>query len=218
MRLHSLPRIPHLPGSRFGNDDLLVPPESLPDFLEKPVVVVEKLDGVGLTIALDLAGQVDVDMKRDWRNALDGRLLRSARRWVRVHEELLQPFVRDGAHLYAEWVLHRLVISYDRLPAAVVFHGIRDRKGRLSPRDESNPRLHQAGFAVVEPHFRGVIASMPIDSLVPKRSRFGRGRAEGVIVEGSGPKGGRWAKWVASHYRQPKGSEVTGEENRIVER
>ncbi|MBI4818684.1 MAG: hypothetical protein HY791_20615 [Deltaproteobacteria bacterium] len=215
MRFHSLPRVPHLPSSRRGNDDLEVPESELPLFFASPVVIVEKLDGVGLTVALDPGGGVDVDMKREWREALDGRILRAARRWVRVHEDLLEPLVRDGSHLYGEWLLHRLVLRYDSLPAALVFHGIRDRRGRQQPRDEGNARVKERGLAVVEPHFRGVIGQQSLGSLVKNPSQFSRGRAEGIIVEAIDRQGARWAKWVSRRYRQPKGREIELRTNTI---
>lgn len=213
----TLPRIPHLPGSRRGNDDLEVKPAELPLFLESPVVVMEKLDGIGLTIA-DEDGFLNVAMKSDWKNALGGRVLRAARRWVRIHEDLLGPLVSGGNQIYGEWVLHRLVMSYDRLPAAVVFHGCRGSDGKILARVESNPLFQSRGLAVMEPHFRGVIGARSLEALVPKQSGLGRVKAEGIIVERMDSSGAQWAKWVAAHYRQPKGAELSGLLNRVHER
>jgi hypothetical protein len=213
----TIPRVPHLPGSRLGNDDLVVPPEHLGFFLEAPVVVVEKLDGIALTIGDDGFGQLDVALKTDWKVALEGRIHRAARRWLRVHEDLLEPLLSSGTVIYAEWLLHRLATYYDRLPAAVIFHGIRGKDGLLLPRDEVNEKLSRLGFVVLKPHFRGRIGKKSLASLVPKRAHFGSEPAEGIIVERVGANGAKWAKWVAPHYRQPKGKEISGEENRILE-
>jgi hypothetical protein len=208
----TIPRVPHLPGSRLGNDDLTVAEQDLPLFLHNEVVVVEKLDGVALTIGIEL-GELDVAMKTDWKGALAGRILRAARRWVRVHEDVLASLLDDGAQLYAEWLLHRLVTPYDHLPAAVIFHGKRTPDGRLVPRDEVNEALRRKNLAAVDPCFRGVIGDRPLGSLVPKRSRFGKQKAEGIIVETFDGHSARWAKWVAAHYQQPRGRDLRGEEN-----
>ena len=212
----TMPRVPHLPGSRLGQDDLVAGVRLVRALLEEPVVVLEKLDGVALTIATE-GGQLDVAMKEDWRRALGGRVLRAARLWVRIHEDRLRPLVAGGAQLYAEWLLHELETSYDRLPAAVVFHSLRDPKGRLLGRDQANPVFAAHGLAFVEPHFRGVIGRRPLASLVPRRTQFGRGCAEGIIVELARRGRVRWAKWVAAHYRQPTGADLSGRENRVVE-
>lgn len=212
----TVPRVPHLPGSRFGNDDLVVEPEELPLFVEREVVIVEKLDGVAMTIAFDPFGQLDIGLKSDWKGALEGRILRAARRWLRIHEDLLAPFCADGAQLYSEWLLHRLVTPYDRLPSAVVFHGRRMREGHLGRRDEVNAELSAIGLSVMEPIFRGVIGATPFESFVPKKSAFGKKKAEGIIVEAFDGVGSRWAKWVAPHYRQPKGQDLRGVENVVI--
>ncbi|MDP2344880.1 MAG: RNA ligase family protein [Deltaproteobacteria bacterium] len=213
----SIPRVPHLPGSRLGQSDLVVDDGDLPAFLGRPVVVTEKQDGVALTIAFDGAG-VDVAMKRDWSSALNGRILRAARRWVRVHERALLPFVVDGDVLYAEWLLHRLVTRYTALPSAVVFHTWRTTSGALVPRDVANAAFAAAGLAFIEPFFRGVIGERPLKLLLPARARFApKARPEGFIVERVDDDGAAsWAKWVAPHYRQPRGTELTGALNVVV--
>ncbi|MBI5510985.1 MAG: hypothetical protein HY903_19665 [Deltaproteobacteria bacterium] len=213
----TLPRIPHLPGSRRGHDDLTVAPAALRSFLELPVVVVEKMDGIGLTIASDDYGELDVAMKTDWRRALGGRVLRAARRWLRVHRRALAPLAADGQQIYAEWLLHRLVLPYDRLPAAIIFHSLADRSGRLLPRDQANRLFAKHDLAWIAPHFRGVIGRRPLSSLILRRSQLGRCRSEGIIVEATGPDGPCWAKWVAPHYRQPTGKDLAGVENAVLE-
>jgi hypothetical protein len=206
-----------LPGSRLGNDDLQVPKDELSLFLDRPVVVVEKLDGVALTIGLQ-DDVVDVTMKPDWQTALGGAMFNSARRWVRAHDDLLAPLVADGRQLYAEWLHHRLVTRYSRLPAAVMVSGIRDRRGLLWGRAQVNAAARRQGLAASDPVFAGVIGSAArLRALVPKRSKFGDERPEGIIVEAQHNGSARWAKWVAPHYVQPRGKTVKLAFNQVVE-
>lgn len=211
----TIPRIPHLPGSLIGDDDLSLSAEEARPFLTRPVLVSEKTDGVSLTVRLSADGEVRAGLKADWLPALGGRVLRAADLWVRLHEEALRPLVEDGSHVYGEWLWHRLEVAYDRLPSAALLYSMRDARGRLVPRERSLARLRAAGLPVVAPLFAGVIGRRPLSSFCVT-SAWGRQRSEGIIVELRDPAGVRWAKWVRAGYRQPTPRTMGGERNVVV--
>lgn len=211
----TIPRIPHLPGSVVGDDDLVLSPEEAAPFLTRPVVVSEKTDGVSLTVRLSADDEVRAGLKADWLPALGGRVLRAADLWVRLHQDALRPLVEDGSHLYGEWLWHRLEVAYERLPSAALLYSIRDPEGRLVPRARSLSRLRAAGLPVVEPLFTGVIGRRPLASFC-RTSAWGSARSEGIIVERAEGDGVRWAKWVREGYRQPTPRTLTGQRNRVV--
>lgn len=214
-----IPRVPHLSGSRLGQSDLLCSEAEEELCRRTPVVVVEKLDGIAVEFFADDTGGIDVVMKRDWQHALRGRVRQSLRRWVTVHTPRLLPLLHDGRRLYGEWLWHQLVVPYDDLPSAVVFHGIADKDGALAPRLDTMPVLRAQGLAVIEPLLHDVLLFRSWSQLLPRRSAFGAGRPEGIIVEFVDDNGAAgWAKWVAPHYRQPTGRDLTGRLNRVNER
>lgn len=213
-----IPRVPHLKGSRPGQSDLLCDDDDERRCRETPVVIVEKLDGIAVEF-VDVDGEIDVVMKADWRHALKGRVRQAVRRWASVHARRLRPLLKDGQHLYGEWLWHQLVVGYDHLPSCVVFHGIADDKGQLRSRLHTMPILRERGLAVVDPVFVGVVGDRAWSSFVPEKSAFGPAVPEGVVVEfgvGGTSKEVRWAKWVAAHYQQPTGRDLRGTLNRVT--
>ncbi len=210
----TIPRIPHLPGSKVGDDDLALTADEAAPFFTRPVVVSEKTDGISLTVRLSPDGEVRAGLKADWLPALGGRVLRAADLWVRQRERELLPLVEDGAHLYGEWLWHRLEVAYERLPSAALLYGMRDPAGHLVPRPAALARLRAAGLPVVEPLYTGVIGRRPLASFC-RRSAWG-GASEGVVVELVERGRVRWAKWVRPGYRQPTPRAMSGAKNRVL--
>ncbi|MCC7075154.1 MAG: hypothetical protein IT383_27825 [Deltaproteobacteria bacterium] len=211
----TIPRIPHLPGSKVGDDDLVLAPHEAAPFFSRRVVVSEKTDGISLTVRLSPDGEVRAGLKADWLPALGGRVLRAADLWVRQRERELLPLVDDGTHVYGEWLWHRLELAYERLPSAALLYGIRDPAGRLVPRATALARLRSLGLPVVEPLFVGVIGARPLASFC-RASAWGGGVSEGIVVELADQRGARWAKWVRAGYRQPTPRTMSGARNRVL--
>lgn len=211
----TIPRIPHLPGSVVGDDDLVLTPDEAAPFFSRRVVVSEKTDGVSLTVRLSADGEVRAGLKADWLPALGGRVLRAADLWVRQRERELLPLVEDGSHVYGEWLWHRLEVAYQTLPSAALLYSMRDPRGRLVARAESLRRLREAGLPVVEPIFSGVIGRRPLESLCGA-SAWGEANSEGIIIELADRGGVRWAKWVRAGYRQPTPKSMSGNKNVVL--
>jgi hypothetical protein len=204
----SIPRTAHLRGSRVGHEDIVLTDDDERVIRRIPVTIVEKLDGIAVAFSLE-RGAVAVTMRRSW----SGRdtVHADAQRFARVHERELTPLLEGGAVLYGEWLKHRLVLRYQKLPSAVIFHG-RSRGDSFEPRAISNRAIAAAGFAVMTPLFHGVVGDRAWSSFLPPRSAFSRQRPEGIIVDVQG----RWTKWVAPHYRQPLPSIVGSARNRVL--
>jgi len=214
--ISTIPRIPHLPGSRVGEGDLVLSEAEAREFTRRPVVVCEKLDGISLTVRRNAFGELAAALKAEWRRALGGRIQRAADLWVQLHHRALDRVVRGDVHLYGEWLWHRLAVAYDRLPCEAVFYGLRrGGEGALLPYAAVRRRLAGSGLAWSEPVFEGVLGARGLERLMG-RSRFGRERGEGFIVELSGRSGVRWAKWVRPTYEQPVPARLSGLKNGVV--
>ena len=213
----SIGRIAHLPGSNASDDDIVLTDDEAAPFFSRRAVVSEKLDGISLTARLSVTGDVKAGLKPDWMRALDGRVQRAADLWVKLHEDLLRPLVEDGTHVYGEWLWHRVHTPYDRLPSAALLYSMRDKRGRLVPRERALARMRARGLPIVEPLFKGVLGSPAKLARLCARSRWADARAEGLVVEIEERGFGRWAKWVEPGYRQPAARDMTGEKNVVVE-
>jgi hypothetical protein len=212
----TIPRIPHLPGSNAAPDDLVLDAEEAKPFFTRPAVIVEKLDGISLTVRRSALGGVGAGLRDLWRDALGGRVQRAADLWMQLDGRRLLPLVRGGSQLYGEWLWHRLVIPYDRLPGPVLWYALRDPKGRLVPRRRVMALLREAGLPASDPVYYGVIGRRSLSSFC-RRSRWARARGEGLVVEIVVDGEVRWAKWVRRSYDQPTPASVSGAHNGVVE-
>ncbi len=212
-----MPRIAHLPGSSPGRDDMLLDGAAARPFFEEPVIVTEKLDDVSLTVGKDALGELGCGFRGGWDGALGGRLARAARLWLELNADRLEPLARGGRVLFGEWLWHRFSVAYDRLPDAVVFYGVRDRRGRILPRCEGLELLRAGGLPIPEVRFEGVLGRRQLAKLCG-RSQFGGERAEGLVLELRDARPVRWAKWVRADYAKPAYRGLTGEKNLVRER
>jgi hypothetical protein len=213
--ISTIPRIPHLPGSRIGEGDLVLSRDEARPFLSRRVVVREKLDGISLTVRRSAFGDLAAALKAEWRNALGGRIQRAADLWVQLHQRELEPLVGEHDQLYGEWLWHRLAVVYDRLPSEVAFYGLRQAGGELVPWKQVKRRLAASGLTLSEPIFEGVLGARKLETLVG-RSLWGSGRSEGLIVELAAGSRVRWAKWVRGSYTQPDPRRLSGLKNRVL--
>ena len=215
MILSSFPRIPHLPGSNASVEDLLLDDKAARRFLSKRVVVFEKLDGLNVTFDLTGRGRVTTALKSEWKGVLMQGVGRSLDIWIRQREDALRDLLQHGT-LYGEWMRHQVHVPYDMLPDAFLGFALWRRRGGFMPQRAFARLLTAHGIASVTPVFAGRLSTM--DALVSHvgRSRYGKERMEGLIVEvDDDDSEHRFAKWVDPAYAHPKKGVLVGALNTV---
>lgn len=171
--------------------------------MARPLHVEEKLDGFNISIARDETGW-PVAFARSGKTAHDrGRQLGRIRAFVGSHvEELAECFV-EWPVVYAEWMMRQHSVEYDELPSWLVVLDLWavDRGfAALADRD----RICSAAGLVTPPELHdGLVHNEAALEKLCMGSRFGTGRAEGVVLRdvslvGAGPV----AKWLAPWFRR----------------
>lgn len=187
------PRIPHLSASSaVGGDDIVLDSGAPGLLVGREVVVEEKLDGMNVMIRLvDGAPRVGTRGGADTmdRSGERGRVAA----WAAVHRDELARGLGADRLLFAEWLLRRHAVPYDRLPAELVGIDVYDvAAATFLAVDERDAVLAAVGIPRPPVRFRGVLRDLrELDALFGP-SAFGEGvRAEGLIVrpvDGSEPR------------------------------
>lgn len=216
----SFPRIPHLEGSAFDVDDVVLDAAESKRWLQRDVRAFEKLDGINVTFMCVGRGHVRYAIKKEWKGALGGRIERALDVWTLQHKDGLQKALKDGAHLYGEWLWHKISVGYRELPAPMLGISFRDEAGRLLPFDVATERICAAGVVPTRPIFSGVLKTKKKLAALAKVSAFGADSTEGVIVEAADTRFIReeagWCKWVRADYAHPRRETLNGDKNGLV--
>lgn len=181
------PRTPYLWEPDFGSsDDRIVPRAERAEWLRRPVVVEEKLDGANVTIWTD-GGRIQV-ASRGGPGAMDrAGQLGPLRARVNAQYEALHALLDGGRTLYAEWLWLTHTVSYDHLPDHLVALDVRLPDtgsvdvgfAEVATRDRL---LADAGLAGPPRLFTGVLGTdKAVDALIGT-SRFGEQSMEGVVL------------------------------------
>jgi hypothetical protein len=214
----TFPRIRHLPTSHASADDLWWSDREAHRFLEQPVVVVEKLDGINVTFARGPGGRIESALKSDWSGSLDGALARAVEVFAWQRRDALHALLDGDLHAHGEWMGHRVSIGYDALPDVFIGTSLLDRRGRFLERLESDARFRAVGLVAKEPLLVGSLSSMARLRALAGRSRFSRARMEGLVVTlraDENPET-RYAKWVGRWYEHPTPGALLGMRNRLA--
>jgi len=176
------PRIAHLvPGRGGTGDDRVLPPGRLASFLERPVLVEEKLDGANVMLWLE--DDVVRSSLRAGPGALDrAGQLGALRAWVGPRSDQLRALLSGELVLYAEWLHRTHSIRYDRLPSYLIGLDLRSAGGRFLGPGERDERFDQAGIDPPPELARGVTRSVADLDALAGLSRFGHEAMEGVVV------------------------------------
>lgn len=155
------PRIPHLVArTGMDSDDHVLEPAARRNLLSAEVIVEEKLDGANIAIWIDDGAPQAAT--RGGVGAVDrsGHLGR-IRAWIGEHADDLRAALGERRALYAEWLLLRHRVGYDRLPAPLVGLDLLDRSSQafleLHDRDV---RLAQLEIPLPPRLFCGVLGTI----------------------------------------------------------
>ena len=176
------PRIPHLLRTVAATrDDLVLDEDTRRLFLERDVVVEEKLDGASVALWLDTAGAVRAVGRSGLGGQDRGQQLGRLRAWVGERHDALGSLLADGAVLYGEWLWKRHSVRYDRLPDWFIGFDLllSDRFLGVAERDE---RLRLAAVQAPPSLFRGTLGHAEKLDALAESSRVGRNAAEGTIL------------------------------------
>jgi hypothetical protein len=212
------PRIAHLLPGRGTRDDLELSVSERHVFLQRPVVVEEKLDGANVALWWQ-----DGWIACAGRSGPDGqdraRQLGPLRAWAAEHVDQLRPVLTDDVVLYAEWLLLTHAVAYDRLPSYLVGLDLRLAGGTFATVDERNGRLDAAGVSRPPELFRGVLGSLErLETILTATSRVGSAPIEGVVVRTLDGREPRVAKALARGFAPVSDDEWQGgrPRNRVV--
>ena len=176
------PRTPYLWTPDAGAaGDRVVEPRERPDWLKRPVVVEEKLDGANVSVwwenerprvasrggpdAMDRAGQLGP--LRGWAGA--------------SHDQLASLLANDWV-LYGEWLWLTPTVHYNRLPDHLVVLDLWHPESGLADLTERDERARAYGLVVPPRLFTGVLESMDALLELMGTSRFGTAPMEGVVL------------------------------------
>lgn len=176
------PRTPYLWASgQVVRDDRVLDSGQISGWLQRPVIVEEKLDGANVSIwweqsRLQVAG-------RGGPGAMDrGGQLGALRSRVNAGYAQLRPLLEDGRTLYAEWLWLAHSVRYNQLADFLVVLDFWHPDGGFVPVCERD-RLSHAHELVVPPRlFDGVLGSEAALVKLMGRSRFGSELMEGVVL------------------------------------
>lgn len=154
------PRLPHLvPGPGVSADDLVLDGPARERLLAVPVAVEEKLDGANVVLWFDgteptVATRGGVDAVA--RGGQRGRL----KAWAAGRADGLRGALGERLVIYAEWLLRRHTVPYERLPGPLAVAGaaeIRPRyvrhadPARMKPTPNAVPWRLQAELSIARP-------------------------------------------------------------------
>ena len=123
-----LPRTLHIEGSRLpvGKTD----PEAIPfDNIQGQFLVIEeKVDGTGVSIALDR--HLELDIKHRGSSA-SGKEFKELHKWAERHWEDLLDLLGERYVLFGEWMYNKHTIFYDNLPHYFLESDIYDQERQV---------------------------------------------------------------------------------------
>lgn len=197
------PRVPHLaPGRGASRDDRVLSASESKSFLEREVVVEEKLDGASVALWLDGEGAVRVST-RGGMSALDRAGQRGPlRAWAMERSDALRALLDSGWVLYGEWLWLAHGVSYVQLPDWLVALDLWDPSLGFASLEERNRRLGAAGLARPPQLAHEILGSRARLDALMVGSAFGDKPAEGVVVRSLDTSGDRLriAKALAPGY------------------
>ncbi|MGH4020272.1 MAG: RNA ligase family protein [Pseudonocardiaceae bacterium] len=176
------PRTPHLwaPAPEVAGDRVLDLAERQ-HWLQRPVVVEEKLDGANVSVWWEQA-QPQV-ASRGGAGAMDrARQLGPLRARVNAAYDQLRSLLDGGWVLYGEWLWLTHTVHYDRLPDHLVALDLWHPEWGFADLLRRDERTQVSGLAVPPRLFTGVLGSLEMLFGLMGRSRFGTAPMEGVVL------------------------------------
>ena len=192
------PRVPHLVPGRGTRDDVDLGPGEVAELLTREVVVEEKVDGANVSLWLE-DGTVRCGLKAG-PGAMDrAGQLGPLRAWAARHDDSLRAVLDSCDAVYAEWLLVRHTIAYDRLPSYLVVLDMWRASG-FAPPDERAVLCASTGLVLPPEVWRGVPGSVDRVEALLGPSRWGPEPMEGLAVRSVDGQPPRLAKLLRAGF------------------
>lgn len=179
------PRTPHLSwlGKEPPRGDKLLTPEEAARFLERPVVVEEKVDGAGIGLSVDTAGALRVQSRGSYLDRqVHHQQFRPLWPWLDRRSEPLREALGPNLILFGEWCYARHEVPYDALPDWFLAFDVYDREGgRFWSHERRNELAAKAGLATVPLLLTGRFDRQQLQQLFGS-SRLGSAPMEGLYL------------------------------------
>jgi hypothetical protein len=162
------PRTPHLPWSLgFTDDDINL--KDVEHFINKHVIVTEKLDGENTTLTFDYTHARSLDSNNH-----------PSRNWVKNFWSQIKSEIPNGMRIHGENMYAKHSIKYSELPTYFIVFGISEGSVFLSWKDTVE-WCELLGLTIAPVLYNGVFDEEQIKKLFSGKSQMG-GDQEGYVI------------------------------------
>lgn len=181
---YKFPSTPHLAalgGIDIRNDKVMSEDERR-IFLEREIVVEEKIDGANLGVSFDASGSPRFQNRGQFIHPPFSGQWKTLLSWMDPKMDVLFDALSDRYILFGEWCYAQHSLAYNRLPDWFIGFDLYDKKeSKFLPTAHRNTFLENAGIFIVPQVGRGVFTLPELLELFA-RSRFGENSVEGLYL------------------------------------
>ncbi|MGH7168709.1 MAG: RNA ligase family protein [Gemmataceae bacterium] len=154
------------------------------DFLRRPVVVEEKVDGANTGIAFDSTGEPIIWNRGTVLTAGGHAQFQPLWRWLAEHRAGLASALGERLVLFGEWCFAIHTVRYDRLPDWFLAFDVYEKSaGRFWSSDRRDTLVRSLGLFSVPVLASGIFTLADLASLlVATKSRYGHTPIEGLYA------------------------------------
>jgi len=181
------PRTQHLfdVGGSVSRDDLLLTERDAQEWLARPLVLEEKVDGANLGISLSSdQSQLLFQNRSHYVTSASHVQFKQLDSWVRDHtHELWQILLAEPVIIFGEWLYAKHSIHYTRLPDLFLVFDIFDKlHDRFLSREERDKRLESTTIKSVPLLGKDIFSKEQLLQLLEHQSSFYDGPLEGIYI------------------------------------
>ena len=185
------PRTPHLwwPLDRPPNDDRVIDPSLVREFLSGDVVVEEKVDGANVGFSLGADGTIRIQNRGSWIDRGAHPQFQPIWSWVSRHYSALTDALKPDLILFGEWCYAVHSVRYDHLPDWFLGFDVCDKTAeRFWSSSRRNGLFARAGIQPVPSLYTGRFSLADLISILNSEpSRLGARALEGIYIRREGP-------------------------------
>jgi protein-tyrosine phosphatase/adenylate kinase family enzyme len=187
MLLMKFPRTQHLYNlGSASRDDLILTNNEQKEFLNREIVIEEKIDGANFGISIDQESyKIMYQNRSHYVSSAYSSQFKKLDYWENEYREDLFKVIIPGRYiLFGEWLFARHSIHYSKLPGFFVAFDIFDKQvGKFLSRKKLEELLSQTKIPLINKIAQGNYKKIEdIVSLVKSKSQYYEGTIEGVYV------------------------------------
>lgn len=180
------PRTPHLVwlGEGSPRDDKVLNPIDRDEFLGRPIVVEEKVDGANIAIAFDTSGAPVIQNRGTILSARAHPQFQPLWHWLANHRDRLASSVEERLILFGEWLFAVHSVRYDHLPDWFLAFDVYEKAvGRFWSSERRDTLVRSIGLFSVPVLGFGKYELCQLKSLLETtRSRYAHAQVEGLYL------------------------------------